>query len=203
MVLWVLVLIAFLVLHLTAIGRTEIRIASNLAANAQAQSAADGAIETAIFHSLDPRPEQRWSIGATAHEFMVGTSRVRVRLEDEGSWINPSLASPALLESLLRVTGSGPDRAHTLATAIAEWVGSAPVARPKGAAFADYQAAGLDYGPPGEPLESLGELERVLGMTPAIFAGIEPHLTLFGPPQPSASTSDPVVAVALASRPRH
>ena len=39
---WTLVLIAFIVTHLTATGRTEIRIATNIVANAVAQAAADG-----------------------------------------------------------------------------------------------------------------------------------------------------------------
>jgi general secretion pathway protein K len=43
-VLWTLVLIDFIVAHLTPSGRTEIRIANNLVANAVAQAAGDGAI---------------------------------------------------------------------------------------------------------------------------------------------------------------
>jgi general secretion pathway protein K len=64
--------------------------------------------------------------------------------------------------------------------------------------LAEYGAAGLDYGPPHAPLERLDELGRVLGMTPAVLAAMKPHLTLFGPPDPSAATIDPVVAAALA-----
>jgi general secretion pathway protein K len=197
-VLWALVLIAFIVAHVTASGRTEVQIAANLRANSVERAAADGAIYEAIFHLLDPRPDQRWPIDGTAQAFMIGTNRVTVRLEDESSWINPSLASPALLEALLRLTGNDPGSAHNLATAITEWVGSAPVARPKAAVLGDYQAAGLDYGPPGAPLESLDELERVLGMIPATYARIRPHLTLFGPPQPTVASSDPIVVAALA-----
>ncbi len=54
-VLWTLVLVAFLVLHLTASGRTEIRIADNLVANAVAGAAADGAIsrQSSIFRTRD------------------------------------------------------------------------------------------------------------------------------------------------------
>src|SRR6516162_889870 len=66
------------------------------------------------------------------------------------------------------------------------------------ALLAEYQAAGLDYGPPGGPLETLDELGRVLGMTPATLGAIRPHLTLFGPAEPNPATTDPVVAVALA-----
>jgi hypothetical protein len=59
-------------------------------------------------------------------------------------------------------------------------------------------AAGLDYGPPSAPFETLGELGRVLGMTPAVLMAIRPHLTLFGPPEPNPVSTDPVVAAALA-----
>ena len=129
-VLWTLVLIGFIVLHLTASGRTEIRIASNLVSNSVAQAAADGAIFEAIFNLLDPRPDQRWPIDGRPHEILVGSSRVVLWLEDEASWINPNTASPPLLETLLRVTGSDPETAQRLAIAIGEWVGSAASPRP-------------------------------------------------------------------------
>jgi general secretion pathway protein K len=201
-VLWTLVLIGFIVAHVAASGRTEIRIAGNLVANSVAQAAADGAIFEAIFNLMDPRPEQRWPVDGTVRELTVGSRRVMLRLDDEASRINPSSASPLLLETLLRVTGSDPEGAQRLALAISEWVGSAPAARPQAALLAEYRAAGLDYGPPATPLESIDELDRVLGMTPATFAAIRPHLTLFGPPEPSPASRDPVVAAALALLPQ-
>jgi general secretion pathway protein K len=197
-VLWTLVLIAFIVAHLTASGRTEIRIAGNLVADAVAQAADDGAIFAAIFNQLDPNPDQRWPLNGQAREVTIGNRRVMVQLEDEAGRINPSTASAALLEALLRTTGSDAESARRLAAAIGEWVGSAAVARPHDAVLADYQAAGLDYGPPGEPFETLDELGRVIGMTPAVLAEIRPHLTLFGPPAPNPANADPVVAAALA-----
>ncbi len=191
-------LIGFLVAHLTATGRTEIRIAGNLMSNAAAQAAADGGIFEAIFNLLDPRPEQRWPIDGAAHQLTIGNSRVLVWVEDEASWINPSSASPELLDALLRVTGSDADSARRIAVAISEWVGSAAQPRPPETLLAEYRAAGLDYGPPGGPVETIDELSRVIGMTPAVLAAIRPHLTLFGPPEPNPATTDPVVAGALA-----
>src|ERR1700757_1259765 len=108
-VLWTLVLIGFIVVHMTATGRTEIRIAGNLVANSAAQAAADGAVFEAIFNQSDPQPKQRWPVDGSVREIVIGNSRVAVRLEDEAFWINPSTASPALMEALLRVTGSDPD----------------------------------------------------------------------------------------------
>jgi len=197
-VLWTLVLIAFIVAHLTASGRTEIRIARNLVANAVAEAAADGAISAAIFNQLDPNGDQRWPLNGEAHQLAIGNTRIMVQLEDEAGRINPSTAPAPLLEALLRTTGSDPESARRLALAIGQWVGSTPAAQPQ-SVQAEYRAAGLDYGPPAEPLETLDELGRVLGMTPAVLAAIRPHLTLFGPPQPNPVSADPVVAAALAS----
>jgi general secretion pathway protein K len=198
-VLWTLVLIAFVVAHITASGRTEIRIADNLVDNAVARAAADGAISAAIFNLSNPRPEQRWPLDGAPRQLAVGDSRIALRLEDEASRINPNLASPQLLQALLQTLGANSQIAQRLAGAIAEWVGSAQDPRPPEAVLADYRAARLDYQPPGAPLETLDELGRVLGVTPAVLAALRPHLSLFAPAEPSRRSSDPVVAAALAA----
>ena len=198
-VLWTLVLIAFIFAQLTSSGRTEIRIAGNLVANAQAEAALDGAVFQTIFNLSDASPERRWPLDGTARELAVGDSRVSVRIEDEAARINPNLASPALLEALLGAAGLDRESAQRLVAAIREWIGAPLAVRPKDAVSADYRAAGLDYEPPGAPLETIGELGRVLGMTPAVLAAIRPHLSLFGPPQPDASHADPVVTAILAA----
>jgi general secretion pathway protein K len=199
-VLWALVLIGFIIAHLTANGRTEIMIARNLAANATAQAAADGAIYQAIFNLLNPDPATRWPIDGTPREIRVGDSRIVLRIEDEGGRINPSVASPELMAALLQVVGVDPDTARGLAEAIGVWVGNgSAIRRTPEQTAAEYRAAGLDYGPPGEPLQTLGELSRVLGMTPEILAAIRPHLTLYAVAEPDpAHAADPVIATALA-----
>ena len=122
-------LIAFIVAHLTASGRTEIRIAGNLVADAVAEAADDGAIFAAIFNQLDPNPDQRWPLNGQERELAIGNSRVLVQLEDEAGRINPSTASPALLEALLRTTGSDPEARAALRRQLAS--GSGP-RRPPG-----------------------------------------------------------------------
>src|SRR5580693_2841820 len=74
-VLWTLVLIGFIVAHLTASGRTEIRIAGNLVANSASQAAADGAIFETIFNLSDPNPEQRWPVDGAPRQVAVAVSR--------------------------------------------------------------------------------------------------------------------------------
>ena len=196
-VLWSLILIGFIAAHLAASGRTEVRIAGNLAANAAANAALEGAVDAAIFNLADPDPQRRWPLDGAPHQLDIGATRIVLTLEDEGTRINPNLASPGLIEGLLRATGSGESDAHRLAVGIADWVGSAPVKRPPSELLADYRAAGLDYGPPGSPFETLDEVGRVLGMTPAVLAAIRPHLTLYGPAQPHSAGADPAVAAAI------
>lgn len=197
-VLWMLVLVAFITIHVSATGRTEIRISGNLTANAAAQAAADGAMFEAIFNLSDLRPDRHWRPDGTLHDLQIGESEIVVRIENEAGRINPNLAAPALLEGLLRAIGSEPEAAADLAMAISDWVGSAPTSRRPEDLEAQYRAAGLDYGPPGSSLESVDELRRVRGMTPQIFAALLPHVSLFSPAKPDAAYADPVVASAIA-----
>ncbi len=125
-----------------------------------------------------------------------------LRLADEAARINPNLASPALLEALLDAVASNREQAAEIAAAIAEWVGAKKGPRSLSGINADYLAAGLNYGPPGEPLHSIEELGRVRGMTPELLAALRPHLTLFGPGVPDADGGDPVVALAVAEAAR-
>ena len=194
-VLWTLVLIAFITAHLAASGRTEARIAANLVANAGALAAADGAIYQAIFDLSDPRPDHRWALDRAPHDIDMGGSHIVVRVENEAARINLNVASPKLVEALLRACGRDPESAKQLASTIAQWVGTATDT----GAGRDLPDSGNASGPsPGAPLETIDELARVPGMSPEIFAAIRPHLTVFGPATPDRAGADPIVAAALA-----
>lgn len=195
-VLWVLVLLAFMVAQMVAAGRTELRIAGNLYANAAAEAALEGAVNEALFHLCDPQPERRWRLDGRFHELVIGNSHIVLRIENEAGRINPNFTSPAVLEGLLRATGSDPPTAKQVAAAITEWVGTVAGRSPETVA-AEYRAAGRDYTPPMQPMESLDELARVVGITPMVLAAIRPHLTLYGPQVPDPAAADPIVAAAL------
>ena len=67
-----------------------------------------------------------------------------------------------------------------------------------GAEDDDYAAAGRPYGAKDAPFESIAEVEQVLGMTPAIYAKVEPFLTVFsGNGTPDASYAAPEVLAAM------
>lgn len=193
-----LVLTSFLAALVAASGRTELRIAGNLIANGEASAAADGAIYQAVFTLTQPQPELRWPLDGSAHQLTIGDYVVEARVQDEATRINPNLASPALLEALLSVVGRDPQSSRQLALAIGDWTGNTPSPRPQPALLAEYRQSGRDYAPPGAPLQSLDELNNIVGMTPAIVTSLLPHLSLFAPAQPNPARADPVVAAALA-----
>ncbi len=194
-VLWTLVLIAFLVARLSTAGSVEIQIAANLAANAAAQTAADGAIFQAIFNLSTAVANDDRTLDEAPREIQIGRNRVTLLVENEAARINPNLASPALMEGLLRVFGGDREQSAMLAGRIAEWVGKpVDLSNP---AYAKDQAFGVAYRPPRSPLQSLDELARVRGMTPALFTLLRPHLTLFGPSNPDTTAADPEVAAAI------
>ena len=197
MVLWMLVLIGFVIAHVTSTGRSEIQISTNISTNAAASAAAEGAIYRAIFALMDPQADRRPPTDGRTEEIRIGRSAVALRVFNEDDWINPNLSSGKLLEGLLRAINIPNETAADLADEITQWVGTARTLRSPDELTAEYKGAALDYTPPEAPLESLEELTRVRGMTAAAFAAMRPHLTLFGGRQPNPATVDPVVAAAI------
>jgi general secretion pathway protein K len=196
-VLWMLVLIAFIVGYVTSTARSEIQISTNIETNAAASAAADGAVYQTIFALLSQNPDQRPATDGGIKEVRIGRSSVELRVFNESDWVNPNLASEKLLEGLLRALNMPAETAAELADEVTQWVGTARTLRPPDELAAEYKAAGLDYAPPETPLESLEELTRVRGMTPQEFSSMQPHLTLFGGREPNPATGDPVVAAAV------
>ena len=192
LVLWSLVLLSLLVTQLTASGRSEARLALNLRTNAATEAAADGAIREAVFHIIDASAGH-WAANGQVHE----RGRIFIRIDSEAGRINPNTAQPELLSALLHAIGADTRTAQNLATAIVDWRFPGGQPREGGARMPQYRAAGLDYGPPGAPFETLDELGLVLGMTPELLARLTPHLTLYHEGDPNSANADPVVLAAL------
>lgn len=186
-----LALLALLVGAVAASGRGEARRAANLRDAAAAEAAADGAVQAAAFHLLDPSATH-WGADGLPRRLRIGDAVVLLRITNEAGKVNPNLASPDLLAALLAAAGVDQGGAAAIAAAIVAWhTPNAPAAA--------YAAAGRDYGPPGAKLQSLDELRLVLGMTPAVLQRLLPHLTLATDRPPDPAVADPVVARALAA----
>ena len=120
-----------------------------------------------------------------------------MRVENESDRVNLNTASAALLRALIIEVGRRRRWPNGLSAAILDWRTAGTNARDGGAKAAQYRAAGLPYAPPGTPFQSVGELADVLGMTPALFDRLAPHLTVLTDGDPDLSTRDPVVYRAV------
>jgi general secretion pathway protein K len=203
LVVWILVLIGAIGSYLVANGRAETAIAHNVRGAASAEALADAGIARVVFNQTDPDSSNRWKLDGEPHRISLPAGEIIVRLQDETQKINPNLASDALLAALFEVSGVDHSRASHLGAAVADWVGPEGPPREGGAKLEQYQAAGRSYGPPNSPLESLDELQLVLGMTPAILASVRPFLTIYTKePEPGGKGAPFMVqrAIALAAR---
>jgi general secretion pathway protein K len=195
-VLWTVGFLALLGTRIVAAGRTDTQLATNLKQDAVLRAAADGAMANAAFHLLAAR-DSRFAPDGVTREVRIGQTPVLVRIENEGDRINLNTASAVLLRTLILEMGAAPALADRMAGAILDWRTSGDNARPNGAKATEYRAAGLAYGPPGTPFQSVSELADVLGMTPQMFERLAPHLTVMTDGDPDMSTRDQVVARAL------
>jgi general secretion pathway protein K len=182
-----LILVLWLTVLLTVIGgsfaygmRNEALAARNTLSLAQARSLADGAIYRTVFELMRPRTlADGWSADGTIHAWDEDGSHVTVNALDESGKIDLNTAPDGLLKGLLQTAAElDTDAAGRLVDVIDDWKDADDLRRPNGAEAPDYQAAGLSYKPANAPFEAVAELQRVLGMTPAIYGRIADSLTV-------------------------
>lgn len=199
MILWLLVLLALIADRMIVVGRSEVRIAANLRAQATAEAAADGGVFEAIYR-LSLSRGAPWRTDGRAHEIVIAGQLVTIRVQDEALKINPNLATGPLLEALLSQLGVPATTAKTLAAAIVS--SRTPIKDPiRAAELAEARrAAGQPSSPPG-PFARLATLVAVPGMTDAIATRLIPHLTLDDSGGKDPGPLDPAVSAALRAAP--
>ena len=180
-VLWLTVLITVIASSFAYSMRGEALAARNTLSLAQVRSVADGAVERVVFELTRPRvAADAWSADGQPHVWNDGDIAVTATAVDEAARIDLNSAPEPLLKGLLQnVGGLDSDAAQRVLEAILDWRDADDLRRPNGAEAADYRAAGLKYVPSNAPFESVGELGRVLGVTPALMAKIADNLTVY------------------------
>ena len=182
-----LILVLWLTVMLTVIAgsfaygmRNEALAARNAVSWAQARSLADGAIHRTVFELLRPKVSPDvWAADGAIHVWSEDGARLAVSAIDESGKIDLNTAPDALLKGLLMTAGELDEpSAARLVDTIDDWKDADDLRRPNGAEAADYRAAGSPYLPANALFESVPDLQRVLGMTPAIFAKVADNLTV-------------------------
>jgi general secretion pathway protein K len=189
-VLTTLVLLALLVADLASSGRSRISLAQSERASAEAEAAADGAVQRAIFQLRGGT----WLADGSTRRVVIGAAIVAVVIDDEGARINPNFSPPALLASLLGEIGANPAQARALARRIVDWRTATPYSIDGGLKLDAYRQAGLPYGPPDRAFNSVDEIGLVPGVTPDILNGLRAYMSVYqsGDPQLGASSQGAV-----------
>jgi general secretion pathway protein K len=179
LVLWATTLLTVIAASFAFSMRTDTLLAQNLAAAARAQAVADAGVQRALYEIFKPISDlQRWKGDGMPHQWEFGGAKLSIILLDVSGKIDLNSASDELLKGLLKSVGQTDEESNVLLDAIADWRDSDDLPRPKGAEVAEYKAAGLKYRPADAPFETVNELQRVLGMTPDLYASLADALTV-------------------------
>lgn len=159
--------------------RSDTLMGQNAVAAARAETLADAAVQRALFELFKPASDQRrWLGDGVAHPWDFDGAKIDITIEDISARIDLNSAADALLKGLLQSIGLDEERSSALLDAILDWRDSDDLRRLHGAEAADYKAAGLSYGPSNAPFATVDELQRVLGVTPALYAKLADALTV-------------------------
>ena len=203
LVLWLLVLMIGLVGVFALGARTEALQGRTLARAAAARYAAEAGIDAAAFH-LQGTGDARWVPDGRAVDFAFAGHQLQVRVVDESAKVDLNVAPPELIVGLLRALGVDFERARALSGAIQDWRDGDDLLNAEGGAEdPQYAAAKLPYGAKDRPFETLSELRLVLGMDPALFERLRPHVTVFsGLARPNPAFASAPVLEAMGMGPQ-
>ena len=199
LVLWLVALLTALVGAYALTARIEALQGRVGSRGAMAQEIARAGMEYALVRVADRNPETHWQPNGRAYAWRFDGHDVQVRIIDETGKVDLNQADVPLLSRLMQALGEPPDASDALAAASVDWRDADDLSQPVGGAEdGDYAAAGRPYGAKDAPFETIAELEQVLGMTPDLYARLEPFLTLYsGRGQPDATYAQGPVLVAM------
>ena len=196
-VLWTVALLALLGAHITGTARQAASLSLLLHGAARAEALADGLVAEAIFRLLDPS-SQGWKADGVPPR---GAARQRGPAR-WWCWTMPGGSTPRWRRRscwLRCCATTGWSRGGRSGWPRPSWTGAASATSRcrAGRSWRRYRAAGLSYGPPHEAFRSPEELGLVLGMTPDVLAGWQPHLSVWTRGRVRLERADPVVAQAV------
>lgn len=203
LVLWLIALLTAVVGAFALSARIEHLQQRVVGDDAIGQEHARAGLEYALYRLQPSATRPAWVADGRRYRWEFDQRRIDLRIIDENGKINLNLADVTLLTAFLQAMGVDAGRAQQVAGAIADWRDADSLKQPVGGAeLPEYQAAGLPYGPRNNRFETLGELQRVLGMDAALYEQLEPMLTLYSRqsrPDPRFAAGPVLTALGLDS----
>lgn len=201
LVLWLIALLTALIGAFALTARVEALQGRILSGGAQAQELARAGVEYSLVRLADTEPATRWLPDGRGYRWSYAGSEIELQIVDETGKVDLNQAGQPLLAALMQTQGVDQDQAGRIASAIVDWRDADPLTQAGGGAEdPDYAAAGRPYGAKDGPFETVAEVEQVLGMTPELYARLEPYLTLYsgrGEPDPTYAQAPVLTAMGL------
>lgn len=202
LVLWVIALLTALIGAFALSARTENLQGRVLVRGLVAQNAARAGLEYAMTRVAMTDTKLQWQPDGRPNPWRFGEAKLEIKIVDENGKVDLNQGDFALLTALIQgVGGMEQGEAARLAAAILDWRDADTLTQPAGGAEdADYASAGRPYGAKDAEFESVAELEQVLGMTPALYAKIEPLVTVYSGrtrPEPAFAAKEVLDAMGM------
>ncbi len=195
-VLWVTAMLGMMAAATQDLTVTSVRAERSALIRAHLDTALDAAIVRAIVALDDTRIDRRWRIDGTPNAFSFGGVDMAVAIQDEDGKIDINEADDTTIQALFEAVGVDTKTANAVTARIVEWrtqTGSVDEHELNGGTDADYAAHGLPWRPRHDEFHSVGEINLVLGMTPALYDRVAPSFTVYS----KNDTPDPNVAPRL------
>ncbi|MGH8025359.1 MAG: general secretion pathway protein GspK [Pseudoxanthomonas sp.] len=201
LVLWLIALLTALIGAFALTARVEALQGKILSGGAQAQEMARAGVEYSLVRLADTEPTTRWLPDGRSYRWSYAGSEVELQIVDETGKVDLNQAGQPLLTALMQALGAEREQSGRVAAAIVDWRDPDPLTQVNGGAEdPDYAAAGRPYGAKDAPFETVAEVEQVLGMTPELYARLEPYLTIYsgrGEPDPTYAQGPVLTAMGL------
>lgn len=198
LVLWMIALLAATIGAFALGARVEYmqgRVTADLGGG---QQIAHAGIDYALSRMRATPTQPSWHADGRRYRWQFAERSVDLRIVDETGKVDLNQADRPLLEGLLRALAVDPARTTQVAGAILDWRDPDDLKQPSGGAeSADYAAAGYPYGAKNARFDSIGELQRLLGMDAALYAQLAPLVTVFGSSRPNPRFAAAPVLTAL------
>lgn len=180
LVLWLIALLTALVGAFALSAQVEGLQGRVLVRGLAASSAARAGVEYAITRLESPDAQLQWLPDGRPYTWRYADAEIEVQVTDENGKVDLNNAQMPLLTALLRTQEVEQGEAARLAGAIVDWRDPDLLTQPSGGAEdPDYASAGRSYGAKDAPFESVAELQQVLGITPGLYARIQPLVTVY------------------------
>ncbi|WP_299203945.1 type II secretion system protein GspK [uncultured Amphritea sp.] len=177
-VLWVVIILSLLAGSLVASQRYSTDTTRQWLYQAQARYAAEAAVHLTLYnllsHQLQPGSENTEEEPPTYEGFKLYST-----IYSEAGKADINQISDPLLRKIMQGLVDDPQWADTITDRILDWRDGDELVRLNGAERRDYLQADHPFLPTNQPFKSVAELQRVMGMTTALYLKLQPLVTIY------------------------